>query len=210
MLTRRSARRAQARLEAVSETKDNVEQNTATPEDPIDKDEDLKDLTHEDKHLEKDENLEDLTDKDKDLEVLTDKVFERLKKQTRKDDKNTTPTDVLELGPVAECPFKLASSLQPELKEEPYFTQESVRLSVKKGQMSNGSVLMNEADRLLKKTVITADFEKKDSIPPINGPSKYARDRANKVCVVLISDMASKHLVGFCTSMYHFKKHQID
>ena len=40
-------------------------------------------------------------------------------------------------------------------------------------------------DSLLKKTVITSDFEKKDGVPPIQGPSRRAREKARKVSAVM-------------------------
>ncbi len=120
-------------------------------------------------------------DDDKELDLLTEQVLERLTSQQEKVASEALPPDVIELSGAAsdDCPFQLASSLQPKLEETPYFSNESLQL--KGGSSSSLCILKGEVDTLLKKTVITADFEKKDGVPPIRGPSKFARERANKV-----------------------------
>ena len=118
---------------------------------------------------------------DKELDLLTEQVLERLTSQQEKVASEALPPDVIELsGATDDCPFQLASTLQPKLEETPYFSNESLQLK-SGGSSSSLCVLKGEVDTLLKKSVITADFEKKDGVPPIRGPSKYARERANKV-----------------------------
>ena len=118
---------------------------------------------------------------DKELDLLTEQVLERLTSQQEKVASEALPPDVMELSHATDdCPFQLASSLQPKLEETPYFSNESLQLK-SGGSSSSLCVLKGEVDTLLKKSVITADFEKKDGVPPIRGPSKYARERANKV-----------------------------
>ncbi len=130
--------------------------------------------------------LEDSEDDcDSQLNQLTEKVFERLIKQQDQEavTSSTTPHEVLELTDSVEDPFQLASSLQPKLEETPYFTQKTLEVSVatdtKKGFSS--SLCKSEVDKLLKKTVITSDFERQDGVPPLRGPSKYAKKKANEV-----------------------------
>lgn len=118
------------------------------------------------------------------LEQLTEKVFERLTRQQEdmatSGSKSTRP-EVLELTGRIEDPFQLASSLQPKLEETPYFTPKSLEVTASIRGGSSSSLCKGEVDGLLKKTVITTDFERQNGVPPIRGPSKYAREKANKV-----------------------------
>lgn len=72
----------------------------------------------------------------------------------------------------------LASSLQPCMKEKPYFSlrQEDILASA-----SKPCPPWEDTDQqLMARSVITPDFEKRETVPPVH-TSKYARARARKV-----------------------------
>ncbi len=118
---------------------------------------------------------------DPELDELTEQVFERLTKQLETTVSQAAPSQVLELAGPIDDPFQLASSLQPELEETPYFTPKSLEVKAATTSTSSSSFCKTEVDGLLKKTVITTDFERQNGVPPIRGLSKHARAKANKV-----------------------------
>ena len=66
---------------------------------------------------------------DDDLEDLTEKVFARLKNPSSSQKTDCSPPNVLQLASTSDCPYQLASSLEPKLDQTPYFSQESVRVT---------------------------------------------------------------------------------
>ena len=80
----------------------------------------------------------------------------------------------------------LPTSLQPRMEETPYFSY-----SRKKGLLGPltgkaGSLSWGEGEEeLMKKSVITSDFEKRDAAPPMH-VSKHTRDKARRVSFCLL------------------------
>ena len=78
----------------------------------------------------------------------------------------------------------LATSLQPLMKEKPYFSLDhrgSLASSSSAGR--RGSSWEERDEDLMKRSVITSDFEKRDSAPPMY-VSKYAKAKARKVTII--------------------------
>ena len=77
----------------------------------------------------------------------------------------------------------MVTSLQPCIKEKPYFSYSS-KSGVVSASSSTGKQLGlpwgEREEELLKKSVITSDFEKKETAPPMY-VSKYAKAKARKV-----------------------------
>lgn len=85
----------------------------------------------------------------------------------------------------------LATSLQPCMKEKPYFslTTKGTLKSSSLSSTSRPALPWGESEEeLMKNSVVTSDFEKKDIAPPMH-VSKYAKAKARKVrfaqCVFL-------------------------
>ena len=81
------------------------------------------------------------------------------------------------------CPTELASSLQPHLDESIYFSYDPVKAKDTDASKQKRTLCHNEVDSLLKKSVITSDFEKKECAPPINR-SRYSLEKSRKVWCV--------------------------
>lgn len=82
-------------------------------------------------------------------------------------------------------PDMLSSSLKPSLTEPLYFTysrKKGITSSRAGGRSSAVTWGDTEEEEVMKKSVITADFEKRETAPPMH-VSKYAKARARKVCI---------------------------
>lgn len=75
-----------------------------------------------------------------------------------------------------------STSLQPCMKERPYFSATTKR-ALKSSPTSRSALQWGESEEeLMKKSVITSDFEKREVAPPMY-VSKYARAKARKVSI---------------------------
>ena len=71
----------------------------------------------------------------------------------------------------------LASSLQPGITEELYFSfdQEEILRSSHRG------TFLEDVDEVMKRSIITPDFERKERVPAIS-QSRYTLQKIRKVC----------------------------
>lgn len=77
-----------------------------------------------------------------------------------------------------------STSLQPCMKERPYFSTTTKR-ALKSSSSSRPALPWGESEKeLMKKSVITSDFEKREVAPPMY-VSKYAKAKARKVSITL-------------------------
>ena len=77
-------------------------------------------------------------------------------------------------------PDVLATFLKPSMKETLYFSYSRKKGILRTPGKASTTWGDNQEDELMKKSVITPDFEKKEAAPPMY-VSKYARARARKV-----------------------------
>lgn len=135
---------------------------------------------------------------ERDTEQLVEEIFSRMKSSNPSEHSTTTQSsdstscneqpDLLHLDSPstsqqphpASCPTELASSLQPHMEESPYFSYNPIKTSDTDDVKQKRTLCHNEVDSLLKKSVITSDFEKKECAPPIS-QSRHSLEKSRKV-----------------------------
>lgn len=135
----------------------------------------------------------------RDTQELADKVFAKMKEFDSPDSQGGSvkkQPDLLQLSVPpreAACPTELSSFLQPQLDQTPYFSFDPVRADgTDSSRQASSALYEKEVDSLLKKSVITPDFEKKECAPPINQSRRFL-ERSMKVCSLDMLDQ----LVGW-------------